>query len=175
MQPAELIINLLQQSNVALKVSANAHVYRQHNYMKRPFAPLGCTVMAQIMPKNRQSWDIHADTGFIIRTAMEHHLCFHINIVKTRATRISKHQYIMNPLVTPKTLVIKEALDFTSALRGKVSCDHGKAAEALQKFSKLFTKIATTKSELAKGKRAMKQPPKTPQYPPSCTTSKAGQ
>ncbi len=106
--------------------------------MKRPFAPLGCAVMAQIMPKNRQSWDVHADTGFIIRTAMEHHLCFHINMVKTRATRISdtlffKHQYIMNPLVTPKTLVTKEALDFTSALRGKVSRD-GKAAEALQKF-----------------------------------------
>ncbi len=156
MQPAELIINLLQQSNVAPKVSANAHVYRQHNYMKRPFAPLGCAVMAQIMPKNRQSWDIHVDTGFIIGTAMEHHLCFHINIVKTRATRISntlffKHQYIMNPLVTPKTFVIKEALDFTSALRGKVSRD-GEAAEALQKFSEIFTKIAMAKSELAKAK-----------------------
>ncbi len=87
---------------------------------------------------------------------MEHHQCFHIYIVKTRATRISdtvffKHQYITNPQVTPETLVIKAASDLTSALKGTISCN-GKMAEAPQKFSKLFTKIATAKSELAKAK-----------------------
>jgi hypothetical protein len=46
-------------------------------------------------------------------------------IVKTRAMRISdtvffKHQYITNPQVTPKTLIIKAALDLTSALKGMV-------------------------------------------------------
>ncbi len=76
--------------------------------------------------------------------------------MKIRATRISdtvffKHQYITNPQVTPKTLVIKAALDLTSALKGTTSRD-GKTAEALQKFSKLFTKIAAAKSELAKAK-----------------------
>jgi hypothetical protein len=89
--------------------------------------------------------------------AMEHHQCFHIYILKTRATRISdtvffKHQYITNPQVTPKTLVIKAASDLTSALKGMVSCD-GKMAEALQKFSKLFTKIAKAKTELAKANK----------------------
>jgi hypothetical protein len=113
-------------------------------------------VMAHIKPKNRQSWDVHADTGFNIGTAMEHHQCFHIYIVKTRATRISntvflKHQYITNPQVAPKTVVLKVASDTTSALKGTVSCN-GKTAEALQKFSKLFTKIAMAKSELAKAK-----------------------
>ncbi len=53
--------------------------------------------------------------------------------------------------VTPKTLVIKAALDLTSALKEMVS-HNGKMAEALQKFSKLFTKIAVEKSELAKAK-----------------------
>ncbi len=53
MQPAELTVNLLRQSNVAPKVSTYAHVHGQHDYMKRPFAPLGCTVMAHIEPKNR--------------------------------------------------------------------------------------------------------------------------
>jgi hypothetical protein len=52
-RPAELTANLLRQSNVAPKVSAYAHVHWQHNYMKRPFAPLGCTVMAHTKPKNR--------------------------------------------------------------------------------------------------------------------------
>jgi hypothetical protein len=82
-----------------------AHVHGQHDYMKCPFAPLGCTVMAHVKPKNRQSWDVHADTGFNIGMVMEHHQCFHIYIVKIRATRISdtvffKHQYITNPQVT---------------------------------------------------------------------------
>jgi hypothetical protein len=76
--------------------------------------------------------------------------------VKTRATRISdtvffKHQYITNPQVTPKTLIIKATLDLTSALKRTIS-HNCKMAEALQKFSKLFTKIATAKSELAKAK-----------------------
>jgi hypothetical protein len=91
-----------------------AHVHRQHDYMKRPFTPLGCAVMAHVKPKNRQSCDFHADTRFNIGMAMEHHQCFHIYIMKTRATRISdtvffKNQYITNPQVTPKTLIIKAA------------------------------------------------------------------
>jgi hypothetical protein len=112
--------------------------------------------MAHVNPNSRQSWDIHADTGFNIGMEMEHHQCFHIYIMKTRATRISdtvffKHQYITNPQVTPKTLIIKAALDLTSALKGTIS-RNSKTAEALQKFSELFTKIATEKSNLAKAK-----------------------
>jgi hypothetical protein len=144
-QPAELTINLLQQSNVATKVSAYAHVYRQHNYMNFPFTPLGCAVMAYVKPKNRN-----------IGMAIEHHRCFPIYIVKTRATRISdtvffKHQYITNPHVTPKALVIKAASDVSSVLKGTVSRD-GKMAEMLKKFRELFTKIAVAKSEMAKAK-----------------------
>ncbi len=72
-QPAELTINLLQQSNVAPKVSACAHIHEQLNYMKCLFAPLGCVVMAHVKPKNRQTWNVHSDTGFNIGMAMEHH------------------------------------------------------------------------------------------------------
>jgi hypothetical protein len=77
-RPAELTVNLLRQSNVTPKVSAYAHVHGRHHYTKPPFAPLGCAVMAHIKPKNRQSWDVHPDTGFNIGMAMEHHQCFHI-------------------------------------------------------------------------------------------------
>ena len=91
-------------------MSAYAHVHGQHDYTKHPFTHLGCAVMAHIKPMNRQSWDIHSDTGLNIGMAMEHHQCFHIYIVKTRATRTSdtvflKHQYITNPQVTPETLI----------------------------------------------------------------------
>ncbi len=87
---------------------------------------------------------------------MEHHQCFNIYIVKIRAMRVSnmvffKHQYITNPQVTPKTFVIKEASNLTSELKGTVSRD-GKTAEALEKFSKLFRKIAVAKSAMAKAR-----------------------
>jgi hypothetical protein len=50
-RPAKFTVNLLQQSNVVPKLSAYAHVHGQHNYMKHPFAPLGCLVMATVKPK----------------------------------------------------------------------------------------------------------------------------
>jgi hypothetical protein len=145
-KPAELTVNLLQQSNITPKVLAYAHIHGQHDYMKRPFAHLGCTVMAHIKPKNRRTWDTHAETGFNIGTTIEHHRCFHVYIVKTRATRVSdrvffKHQHITNPQIMPETLVIKAVAELTNVLKGTVSRD-GETAEALQKVSSLFTKIA---------------------------------
>jgi hypothetical protein len=70
---------------------------------------------------------------------------------KNQGHSFFKHQYITNPQVSPKTLIIKAALDLTSALKGTVS-HNGKTAEALHKFSELFTKIAAGASELAKAK-----------------------
>jgi hypothetical protein len=121
-RPVELTINLLQQSNIAPKVSVYAHVHGQHDYMKCPLVPLRCSVMAYIKLKNQQTWDVYADTGFNIRMVMEHHQYFHIYIVKTRATKVSntvffKHRYITNPQVTSKTLII--ASELTSALKGR--------------------------------------------------------
>jgi hypothetical protein len=155
-RPAELTINLLQQSNVVPKILAYAHVHGQHDYMKHPFALLGCAVMAHITPQNRQSWDVHGNVGFNIGTVLEHHRCFHIYIVKTRATRISnlvffKHQYITHPQLTPETLVIKAALELTSALKGTVS-RKAETADAFARVSKLFHKTAEGKVATAKAK-----------------------
>ena len=117
------------------KILAYAHVHGQHNYMKCPFAPLGCAVMARVKPKNRQSWDVHSNVGFNIGTAMEHHRCFNVYIVKTRTTRIShlvffKHQYIINPQLMPEILVLKAALELTSVLKGTLSRE-AETADAL--------------------------------------------
>jgi hypothetical protein len=141
-RPAELTMNLLRQSNVTPKVSAYAHVHGQHNYMMRPFAPLGCAVMAHVKPKIQQTWDVLAEGGFNIGTALEYHCCFHVYIVKTRATRVInavffKHQYITNPKITPETLVMKAAAELTSALKGTISRD-AETAEALTKVGELF-------------------------------------
>ncbi len=75
-------------------------------------------------------------------------------IVKTRATRVSnavffKHQYIMNPQITPETLVMKAAAELTSALESTILRD-AETAEALTKVGELFQKIAAAKAATAK-------------------------
>jgi hypothetical protein len=85
---------------------------------------------------------------------MEHHQCFKIYVTKTRATRVSdtvffKHQYIINPTVLPESLVVAAAQQLTSALKGNIPMGN-ETAEALQKVSKLFTKIAEAKANVAK-------------------------
>jgi hypothetical protein len=76
--------------------------------------------------------------------------------VKTRVTRISntvffKHQYITNPKVSPETMVIQAAQQLSSALQGNIAPE-SKTAEALQRVSKLFTKIVLAKASSAKAK-----------------------
>ncbi len=154
--PTELTLNLLRQSKVAPKISAYAHVHGPHNYMKKPFAPLGCAIQAHIKPEDCRTWDTQSDAGFSIGTSMEHHRCFRVYITRTRATRISdtiffKHQYIMNPTISPESHVVVAVQQLTITLQGNIP-DGNKTAEALQKVSKLFTKIAMAKNELAKAK-----------------------
>jgi hypothetical protein len=53
----KLTLNLLRQLKVAPKISAYAHIHRPHDYMKKPFAPLGCKKQAQVKPEDHCTWD----------------------------------------------------------------------------------------------------------------------
>ncbi len=76
-------MNLLRQSNVAPKISAFAHVHGHHDFMKKPFAPLGCAIHPHVKPNNRRSWVAHANAGFNLGMSMEHHRCYRVYITKT--------------------------------------------------------------------------------------------
>ncbi len=91
LEPMELTLNLLRQSKVAPKISAFAHVHGPHDYMKKPFAPLGCAIQAHVNLEDWRTWDTQSDAGFCLGTSMQHHQCFWVYITKTRATRISNH------------------------------------------------------------------------------------
>jgi hypothetical protein len=82
LEPMELTLNLLRQTNVAPKISAFSHVHGHHNFMKKPFAPLGCPIHSHVKPDNRRSWDARADAAFNLGTSMEHHLCYPVYITK---------------------------------------------------------------------------------------------
>jgi len=113
LEPTNLTLNLLHQSKVVPKISAFAHVHDHHDYMKNPFAPLGCAVEAHVKPEDRRTWDTRSDAGFSLETSMHPHRCFRVYITKTRASRISdtvhfKHQYITNPTVSPESHVTQQ-------------------------------------------------------------------
>jgi hypothetical protein len=62
-----------------------------------------------------------------------------------------KHQYITNPTVLPKSLVVAAAQQLTSTLKGNIPAGN-ETAEALKKVSELFTKVAEAKANVAKAK-----------------------
>jgi len=157
LKPTELTLNLLRQSKVAPKISAFAHVHGHHDYIKKPFAPLGCAIKAHVKPDDRCStWDTRSDAGFSLGTSMEHHRCFRVYVSKTRATRISdtvhfKHQYITNSTVSPESHVVAAAQQLATALQGNIPAGN-ETAKALKKVSNIFKKIAAAKQKFAKAK-----------------------
>jgi len=156
LEPTELTLNLLQQSRIAPNVSAFAHVHGTHDYMRKPFAPIGCAVQTHVKPDDRLSWDTRSEPGFNLGTSMEHHRCFRVYVTRTRSTRISdtvffKHQYITNPAVSPESHVVAAAQQLATALKGNIPAGN-ETAEALTKVSELFTKIAAAKQSAAAAK-----------------------
>jgi hypothetical protein len=124
----------------------------------------------------QRTWDTHGEVGFNIDTSMEHHWCFHVYIVKTRATRVSdsiffKHQYITNPQVTPEILVLKAAAELTSALRGIAGDRDGRC---IGKGQRTFCQISRVKSSTNDSERAAKCKSHSPSAASGSTTSKGG-
>ncbi len=76
LEPAELTLNLLRQSQIAPNISAFAHVHGTHNYMRKLFAPIGCAIQTHVKPDDRRTWDTRSEPGFNLGTSMEYHHCF---------------------------------------------------------------------------------------------------
>ena len=48
----ELTLNLLRQSNIVPAISVYAHVHGENDYMRNPFAPIGCRVEVHVKTDN---------------------------------------------------------------------------------------------------------------------------
>ncbi len=141
---------------MAPKILRFAHVHGYHDYMKNPFAPLGCVIHSHVQPDERRSWDARTNAGFNLGASMEHHRCYRVYITKIQAMQVSntvnfKHQYITNPTVSPDSPVVAVAQQLTAALKGNIPGGN-ETMEGLTKVSKLFTKIAVMKQEVAAAK-----------------------
>lgn len=66
----ELMLNLLQQSKVAPKVSAWIYLFGLQDYNNNmPLAPLGCALQFHDKPNTCKSWDPHSRDGWYIGTS----------------------------------------------------------------------------------------------------------
>jgi hypothetical protein len=52
LKPTELTLNMLWQSKVAPNILAYAHVHSLHDYIRKPFAPLGWAIQAHMKPRD---------------------------------------------------------------------------------------------------------------------------
>ena len=59
-----------------------------------------------------------------------------------------QHKYITNPTISPKSNIVAAAQELTIALKGSIPTGN-ETAEGLKKLSEIFTKIATSKAEVA--------------------------
>jgi hypothetical protein len=57
LEQTELTLNLLRQSRLAPNISAFTHVHGTHDYMRKPFALIGCTIQTHVKPDDRHTWD----------------------------------------------------------------------------------------------------------------------
>ena len=150
---AELTLNLLRQSNVTPNISAFAHVHGHHDYMRHPFAPIGCAVEIHVKPGNRATWDMRSVSGFSLGMSLEHYRCYNVYVTSTRATRISdqvyfQHKYITFPTMSPESYVVAAAQKLTAALTSNIPTDN-ETAVGLTKLGELFNKIAAVRAAAA--------------------------
>ena len=148
---AELILNLLRQSNITPAISAFAHVHGHHDYMRHPFAPIGCAVEIHVKPGDQGTWDMRSVSGFSIGTSLEHYRCYNVYVTSTRATRISdqvyfRHKYITVPTMSPESHVVAAAQRLATALKGNIPTND-ETAEGLTKLEELFNKIENSNSK----------------------------
>ncbi|KAL7477858.1 hypothetical protein ACHAW6_003650 [Cyclotella cf. meneghiniana] len=84
-----LMLNLLQQSNVAPNTSAYAYHHGSFDYNRMPLAPMGCAVQFHIKPNRRKTFGEHSSNGGYLKTLPEHYQAHLVFVKATRVKRIT--------------------------------------------------------------------------------------
>jgi hypothetical protein len=151
----DMQVNMLRQSNVTPKVSAEAHLHGQHDFNRHPLAPLGIEVHSYIPPDKRKTWGIKSKKGYYIGTSREHYRYFHAYIPETGGiqgseTMYFKHKYITMPSVTSADAVVQAAKELIDALKCKLPAPLTQPSTAqIKSLSDIFTPNMEEKAEVS--------------------------
>ena len=138
----ELTCNLIHQSNVALKVSAQAYTFAPQDFNRMPLAPMGCVVKINQKPSNRRTWGAHSVAIWYLQTSPHHYGCFEVWSKHTGVELISdtvffKHKHITNPPIYPENAMVQAAKELTEALKGRMpSTLEGSTVKELENLDK---------------------------------------
>ena len=119
----DMLVNLQRQSNLTLKVSAHAHLHRQHDFNWHPLTPMGIKERIYVPPYKLKTWEVKTKKGFYVGTSLEHYRYYTAWVPETGAvqgleTMYFKHKYITDPAVMPADAVVQAAKQLADALKG---------------------------------------------------------
>jgi hypothetical protein len=142
-------------------ISAYTHLWGQHAYNVKPFAPLGYKVEAHLHPGTRETWAPHTATGYYLGNLHEHCQCHTIYICDTRHTRVCdtvffKHKYLTMPTITPADALIKAADKLVDAITGVIPKNSITEDVVLQLMS-IYRKQALEASDAASAQKVLRR------------------
>ena len=97
-------LNFLRKSRINPKLSAHDQVFGVFDYNCTPLAPLGTKVVIHERPKQRGTWSVHGQLGWLTGPAMHHYRHFQINVSSTGGDRVSDTvEFIPTNYIMPRT------------------------------------------------------------------------
>jgi len=81
-------LNLLRNSRINPRLSAEAQLNGQFDYNRTPLAPIGIKVIIHEKPGQKKTWDPHGALGWYLGMAPHHYRCWRIYVTKKASERI---------------------------------------------------------------------------------------
>ena len=150
---AGLTCNLLHQSNVDPKVSAQAYAFGPHNFNRMPLAPMVCAVKIHEKPSKRKTCGFHSVDGWYLQTSPHHYRSYEVWSKQKGAelildTVFLKHKHITNSTVLPEDAVVQAAKELTAALKGCMpSSLEVSTVKELEKLDNILNQTSVTYKE----------------------------
>jgi hypothetical protein len=121
MTQSTITLNMIHQSSINPKVSAQLQLYGHYDFNQAPMAPPDTRVAAHEKPEQRASWDPHSVDGWYLGPTLDHYRCYRVHINKTKADRIvdTVEFFPVNvamPRTASKDLATIASLELTHAL-----------------------------------------------------------
>ena len=170
---ATTTLNLLRQSRINPRLSAEAQLNGAFDFNKNPFAPPGTRILIHEQPKQRRTWAAHGIDGWYLGNAPEHYRCYRVYATRTAAERIADTvEFFPYNCPMPKTssadAATTAAADLIHALRNpSPATPFGLIGDAqLTALATLATIFQTAAQPPTSPSKHLTTPPRVPPAPP---------
>ena len=150
-------LNLLRNSRLNPRLSAEEHLNGTFDYNRTPIAPLSTRIVIHKKPTQRCTWAPHSQDGWYTGYAPEHYRCYTVYITTTSATYITDTLEFFStqctmPTTTSTDSAIFAARDLIHALQNPAPAAPfahiGNAqAQALHQLATIFEQALTPNTE----------------------------